>query len=464
MPKKAGGKKKKKKKIKAPPEPEPPHPETPATVKEEDPEPEESEEDYGDDDDESVDSEADSVISVDEAPYEGEDRDPTATAVKRMRPTNKIVFDSGDVYEGEVLEGLRHGQGSYTWLYGGRYVGGWVQSYQHGTGKRTYPNGDSYEGEWKLDRRDGTGTMLYAGSGVRYEGEWCDDKPHGNGTEISPDGCSYTGEWNAGRKTGVGRAVYGSGDVYVGMHLDGRRHGYGTLTYKDDADGSWDGQWVGGLRHGRGVLLRAPQDTLLRQAEIVGWAVLLCAEAGPMEMEINLQEPPPPEPEPELDVDGNPIERLEEGEEDDQEGESDEDEEDEEDEVEPKLTWTELIERAVEGGTREPIATASATASERAKSSRVGSIASSRGGGGGASAGALSMVATGDSGGMFAEGSIAVGLPGGASYREGSPLPHGGGANRPAAMTAESQAASAAAAGTRPGTAATVSSQSDGDG
>ena len=111
-------------------------------------------------------------------------------------------------------------------------------------------------------------------------------RPHGNGTETSPDGVSYSGQWIAGLKSGQGSSAFGcgtafalcvllpswlmhclslrnfsSGDRYEGMHEQGRRCGYGTLTYKDDADGAWDGEWKDGDRHGRGILFRAPQDT-----------------------------------------------------------------------------------------------------------------------------------------------------------------------------------------------------------
>ena len=48
-------------------------------------------------------------------------------------------FWTGSQYDGEMLNGKRHGQGTKRW-----------------------PNGDMYEGEWQLDKKDGVGKMTEA--------------------------------------------------------------------------------------------------------------------------------------------------------------------------------------------------------------------------------------------------------------------------------------------------------------
>lgn len=46
----------------------------------------------------------------------------------------------------------------------------------------TYPNGDRYNGEWMNGQRHGRGVCLYAVSGDKHDGEWCSDVPHGEGS------------------------------------------------------------------------------------------------------------------------------------------------------------------------------------------------------------------------------------------------------------------------------------------
>lgn len=63
----------------------------------------------------------------------------------------KIVTKYG-VYDGEVLNGKFHGNGTYI-----------------------FNNGDKYTGEWKNGMIDGKGVYQYAGGAV-YTGEWLNHK------------------------------------------------------------------------------------------------------------------------------------------------------------------------------------------------------------------------------------------------------------------------------------------------
>ena len=75
-------------------------------------------------------------------------------------------------YEGEFLNGKRHGFGSYF-----------------------YANGSKYIGEWNNDRANGKGTMIFV-SGAKYVGEVKNAKRHGQGTYFYVDGERLTGKWN----------------------------------------------------------------------------------------------------------------------------------------------------------------------------------------------------------------------------------------------------------------------------
>src|SRR5258705_8252663 len=53
-------------------------------------------------------------------------------------------------YEGEFSEGLKHGEGTYTWDNGDRYEGRFANDRPDGRGKYQFANGDTYEGEVRL--------------------------------------------------------------------------------------------------------------------------------------------------------------------------------------------------------------------------------------------------------------------------------------------------------------------------
>ena len=65
----------------------------------------------------------------------------------------------------------------------------------------TYPDGSKYEGDFIDGKRHGQGTWMRP-DGTRYEGEWKNDKPDGRGTLSYPNGEKRTGEWKAGKFIG----------------------------------------------------------------------------------------------------------------------------------------------------------------------------------------------------------------------------------------------------------------------
>jgi hypothetical protein len=88
----------------------------------------------------------------------------------------------------------KHGQGTYTWADGNKYVGEWKGDDMNGQGTYTWPSGAKYEGEYKDDKMNGQGTYTWP-SGSSYVGEWKDDKKHGQGTYTSPSGKVKKGLW-----------------------------------------------------------------------------------------------------------------------------------------------------------------------------------------------------------------------------------------------------------------------------
>ena len=85
------------------------------------------------------------------------------------------VVCRNDTYVGQVDPlGRKHGQGTYTWASGAKYVGELKVNNFHGQGTYTWASGAKYVGEWKDDHEwngiqySADGTVL----GTYLNGEW----------------------------------------------------------------------------------------------------------------------------------------------------------------------------------------------------------------------------------------------------------------------------------------------------
>ena len=111
---------------------------------------------------------------------------------------------SNSYYLGEINEnGQRHGQGTFTYESGEKYVGAWQNGKAHGQGTLSDKNGNViYEGEWEEDKCHGQGILSYR-NGNRYEGEFKENKRHGQGILSDRNGnVIYTGKWENGKAHG----------------------------------------------------------------------------------------------------------------------------------------------------------------------------------------------------------------------------------------------------------------------
>ncbi|MDO4894475.1 MORN repeat-containing protein [Moraxella sp.] len=150
----------------------------------------------------------------------------------------KILFDNGDIYEGEPQSNTNIYRGKYTFgkgeFLGDRYEGEWQHDQRTGKGKYFSANGDYYEGDFVNNSMHGTGVMLYA-NGNRYEGEWQNNYFHGQGKFFYAEGGSYEGGWQYNLKHGKGKLNYTNGEIYEGDFVDDERHGQGKFFYTDGA-------------------------------------------------------------------------------------------------------------------------------------------------------------------------------------------------------------------------------------
>ncbi|GAB2230311.1 hypothetical protein Droror1_Dr00014572 [Drosera rotundifolia] len=161
------------------------------------------------------------------------------------------VYNNGDVYEGEFVNGKCSGSGVYCYyLSSGRYEGDWVDGKYDGYGIETWSKGSRYKGQYKEGLRHGFG-VYKAHAGDVYVGEWCNGKCHGFGVYSCCDGSVYVGQFKWGVKHGLGHFTYRNGDVYAGEYFADKMNGFGVYKY---ANGNlYEGSWHEGGRQGRGV-------------------------------------------------------------------------------------------------------------------------------------------------------------------------------------------------------------------
>jgi hypothetical protein len=156
-----------------------------------------------------------------------------------------------DIYIGDVHKQLRDGYGVYTYenkFF--QYEGEWVNGKKHGHGKFSMADGSYYEGQFVGGEIDGHGFKYFASSQNVYSGEFAGGELHGQGVMTYADGSTYEGEWQHNKRVGYGIFMSSDGSVYQGSYHDNKRHGQGILTYKNVE--SYDGNWVCDRRQGHG--------------------------------------------------------------------------------------------------------------------------------------------------------------------------------------------------------------------
>ena len=104
------------------------------------------------------------------------------TAEGKMFRKARQRYPNGDVYDGEWLDGKRHGRGVYAYRSGDKYVGEFANGMREGFG--VFVGADTTEDERLVLR------------GRRYEGEWKNGRMEGRGLFVHGDGNSYDGDLN----------------------------------------------------------------------------------------------------------------------------------------------------------------------------------------------------------------------------------------------------------------------------
>jgi hypothetical protein len=164
--------------------------------------------------------------------------------------SGKLSWANGDVFDGTLVNGKRHGKGYFVWGNGQRYRGDWVNDVPTGQAVVDFANGDHYEGKVENASPTGAGSMRYA-SGDTYKGLFAAGEPHGTGLYTWKNGQKYDGDWRNGKPNGQGKMQFANGDRYEGTLRDGVPNQTGTFTWV--SGDSYAGQWKAGRKNGQGT-------------------------------------------------------------------------------------------------------------------------------------------------------------------------------------------------------------------
>ena len=111
------------------------------------------------------------------------------------------IYNNGDKYVGDFVDGKRSGKGTYTWATGDKYIGDFIYNKRTGKGTYTWADGSKYVGDFIDGKRTGKGTYTWV-SGNKYVGDFIDNKRTGKGTYTWVSGNKYVGDFIDGKRTG----------------------------------------------------------------------------------------------------------------------------------------------------------------------------------------------------------------------------------------------------------------------
>ena len=159
-----------------------------------------------------------------------ESKKPTFTSALSQCPSSGFfhmcfgtrIYDHGEIYVGEWIDDLSHGQGRLTYRDGSVEEGYWergeftmvanlslprcptslnVNSWDNCNGGYSSKSGDWYNGQWVKGARHGPGFAAFA-NGDQYQGWWEKDEINGTGTFTYADGSTKKGIWAKGELVG----------------------------------------------------------------------------------------------------------------------------------------------------------------------------------------------------------------------------------------------------------------------
>ncbi|KPI86010.1 hypothetical protein ABL78_4913 [Leptomonas seymouri] len=169
--------------------------------------------------------------------------------------SGKAIYATGDTYEGEFLEGKKHGSGQYIFVSKGRSEADRVVLKEvellAKEGIDAKDAIDEVARKLQLGRHIVEGILTY-GIHPCYHGDYVRGKRTGLGMMKNKDATIYKGEFLENKRHGQGVFYYLNGDIYSGNWKNGAKDGFGTYHFVDGSEyrGEWtqnnfvQGQWI----------------------------------------------------------------------------------------------------------------------------------------------------------------------------------------------------------------------------
>ena len=153
----------------------------------------------------------------------------------------QVEYDGEWRYFPDLKSSEPNGQGKMIYNTGEIYEGSWLKGQAHGQGKWSYENDEEEGYVWSEDEEKGYEI---------YEGEFANGQKHGEGAMDFFDGRVYNGNWVHGEITGEGVMFYDDYiendeeySQYQGEFENGQRHGHGIMYFLDGR--TYEGNWAG---------------------------------------------------------------------------------------------------------------------------------------------------------------------------------------------------------------------------
>ena len=164
---------------------------------------------------------------------------------------NKLVYENGDTYVGDIRGYLPNGLGVYTNRYGEVIDGEFTDGIADGFCHVTLASGNTYEGMITKGEWSGVLKLIYDLEEENPQGEFVNSRLEGEVTYFYRNGVSYVGGYQNGMPHGVGCLTFANGDKYEGEFSFGEMSGMGKYTFFDSS--VYEGQFENGLPNGEGT-------------------------------------------------------------------------------------------------------------------------------------------------------------------------------------------------------------------
>jgi hypothetical protein len=169
------------------------------------------------------------------------------------------IFDE-IIYSGEWIDGEFNGKGLLYLSKNNefKYEGNFENNLFSGFGKLSYDNPKEYsyfyEGNFKKSKFEGKGNFILIKNENNNDNDYDNDNDNyqKNNNILSKE--EYKGLWKNGLPNGNGKYIWKNGNIYEGNYEDGKKKGFGKLTFNSGIS-FFEGMWSNGKPNGKGNLL-----------------------------------------------------------------------------------------------------------------------------------------------------------------------------------------------------------------